>query len=236
MQELLPIPAEPRATQGRGAARAARRAGRIPGIVYGPGAEPVMVTVGAKELTRAIEAGGFANRLCDLKIEGESTRVLPREIQRDPVTDRPLHIDFLRLSADARVTIMVPTVYVDEEESPGLKRGGVLNIVRHEIEMRVRADAIPESITISLDGLDIGDSVHISGISLPEGATPTILDRDFTVATIAAPTIHVEEEVEEEEALEGEEAIEGEEGVEGEEGAEGEGAETPAKDAEKSKD
>ena len=232
MPETLPITAEPRSTQGRGAARAARRAGRIPGIVYGAGAEPVMVTVGAKELGRAIESGGFANRLCNLKISGETTRVLPREIQRDPVSDRPLHIDFLRLSADSLVTIMVPTIYVDEEESPGLTRGGVLNIVRRDIELRVRADAIPESIVISLDGLDIGDSVHISGVSLPEGAMPTIVDRDFTIATIAAPTIHVEEEVEEEEDLEGEEGIEGEEGAEGVEGAE---AETPAEEAEKSK-
>ena len=232
MPESLPIAAEPRSAQGRGAARAARRAGRIPGIVYGAGAEPVMVTVGAKELDRAIESGGFANRLCDLKINGETTRVLPREIQRDPVSDHPLHIDFLRLSADSLVTIMVPTAYIDEEESPGLKRGGVLNIVRHDIELRVRADAIPESIVISLDGLDIGDSVHISGVSLPEGAKPTIVDRDFTIATIAAPTIHVEEEVEEEEDLEGEEGIEGEEGAEGVVGAEGE---TPAGQAEKSK-
>ena len=219
MPESLAIAAEPRSAQGRGAARAARRAGRIPGIVYGAGAEPIMVTIGARELGRAIESGGFANRLCDLKINGETTLVLPREIQRDPVSERPLHIDFLRLSADSLVTITVPTIYVDEEKSPGLTRGGVLHIVRHGIEMRVRADAIPESIVISLDGLDIGDSVHISSIALPEGAEPTVADRDFTIATIAAPTVHVEEEVEEEEDLEGEEGLEGEEFEEGEEPA-----------------
>ena len=229
MPESLPIAAEPRSAQGRGAARAARRAGRIPGIVYGAGDEPVMVTVGAKELDRAIESGGFANRLCDLKINGETTRVLPREIQRDPVSDRPLHVDFLRLSGDSLVTILVPTTFVGEEESPGLARGGVLNIVRHQIEMRIRADAIPESIVISLGGLEIGGSVHVSEVSLPEGAKLTIADRDFTIATIAAPTVHVEEEIE----VEGEEEVEG---VEGEEGAEGEAAETPAEGAEKTKE
>ena len=229
MPELMPIAAEPREGQGRGAARAARRAGRIPGIVYGAGADPVMVTVGAKELSQAIESGGFANRLCDLTVSGETTRVLPREIQRDPVSDRPLHVDFLRLSADSLVAILVPTTFVDEEESPGLTRGGVLNIVRHQIEMRVRADSIPESIVISLDGLDIGDSVHVSGVSLPEGARLTIADRDFTIATIAAPTVHVEEEVEEEEEGEVEEEEEGE-------AAEGEATEKPAEGDAKTKE
>jgi large subunit ribosomal protein L25 len=147
-------------------------------------------------------------------------------VQFDPVTDRPLHVDFLRVSAATSVTVQVPVNFLNEEESPGLKRGGLLNVVRHEIEMNCRADAIPSSIDIDLTGLDIGDSIHISMISLPEGVEPTITDRDFTVATIAAPTVVQEEAAEEEE---GEELVEGVEG-EAEEGAaeekpEGEGTE-----------
>ncbi len=218
MAEIATMTAEPKEGTGKGTARAMRRAGRVPGIIYGGGAEPLMVSVDYRELVREIESGGFANRLYDVSVGGGKERVLPREIQLHPVSDAPMHVDFLRLSADSRISIMVPTVFIDDEESPGIKRGGVLNVVRHEIEFWCRADAIPETITISLAGMDIGDSVHIEEIDLPDGASPTITDRNFTIATVAAPTVVIDEAAEAA-AAEGEE-LEGEEG----EGAEGEAA------------
>ena len=229
MQQEAKITAEVRGSSGRGSARAARREGRVPGIVYGGGDEPIMVTVGQTELTRALDAGGFTNRLHDLEVAGSKQRVLPREVQLDPVSDAPLHVDFLRLRGNSEITILVPTEFINEEEAPGIRRGGVVNVVRHQIEVRCRADAIPEIITIDLTGFDIGDSIHMSNVSLPEGVAPTITDRDFTIATVAAPTIYVEEVEEEEEG-------ELEEGVEGE--AEGEAAEgeTPAAEESGSKE
>ena len=218
MAEIATMTAEPKEGTGKGTARAMRRAGRVPGIIYGGDAEPLMVSVDYRELVREIERGGFANRLYDVAVAGGNERVLPREIQLHPVSDSPMHVDFLRLSADSRISIMVPTVFIDDEESPGIKRGGVLNVVRHTIEMICSAENIPPFITVDLTGLDIGDSVHISQVDIPDDAVPTITDRDFTIATIAAPTIMTIEE-EEEEEVEGEEGeIEGEEGeaVEGE--------------------
>ena len=165
------------------------------------------------------------NRLLNLKLEDKSQRVLPREVQFHVVTDAPIHVDFLRLGEDAELNIMVPVIFLNEEESEGLRRGGVLNVVRHEIEVMCRADAIPESIEVDLTGLDIGDSIHISAVALPDGVAPTITDRDFTIATIAAPSLRPEDEEEEEEGEEGEEGelLEGEEG-EGEAAGEDEAA------------
>ena len=180
-----------------------------------------MVTLDPRELDHELKTGAFLATIYDVQIDRNKERVLPRDVQFDPVSDRPIHVDFLRVSAASSVTVQVPVNFLNEEESPGLKRGGLLNVVRHEIEMISRADAIPSSIDVDLTGLDIGDSVHISMISLPDGVAPTIVDRDFTVATIAAPTV-VQEDEEEEEAEEGAELEEGAE-VEGEEGtAEGE--------------
>jgi large subunit ribosomal protein L25 len=176
-----------------------------------------MVTLDPRELDRELNTGGFMATIYDVQIEQNKERVLPRDVQFDPVTDRPIHVDFLRVSATTSVTVQVPVNFLNEEESPGLKRGGLLNVVRHEIEMICQADAIPSAVEVDLTGLDIGDSIHISMIPLPDGVVPTITDRDFTVATIAAPTVAQEEE----EAEEGEEL---EEGVEGE-GAPEEGAE-----------
>ena len=221
MDEVVAITAQPRDSAGRGVSRALRRAGRIPAIVYGGDQNNLLVSVELRQLAREIHRGGFGNRLYDVEIAGEKHRVLPRELQVDPVTDVPVHVDFLRLSGAARVNLMVPMVFIDEEGSPGLKRGGVLNVVRYDVEFECRADAIPQSIVVSLDGLDIGDSVHIRDVTLPEGVRPTISDHNFTVATIAAPTVQVEEEVEE---VEEEEGIEGE-AVEGEGEAEAESAE-----------
>ena len=223
MQEIMSFIAEIRDQSGRGRARETRRAGRVPAIVYGGQGDPVMVSVGLAELARAMNVGGFTNRLYDLVVAGEKQRVLPREVQLDPVSDVPLHVDFLRLSADAEITIMVPTEFINEEGSPGIKRGGVINVVRHQIEVRCRADAIPEIITVDLTGFDIGDSIHISHISLADGVNPTITDRDFTIATIAAPTVFVEEV---------EETTEETEGEEGEGEGEGEGAEDAASNEE----
>jgi large subunit ribosomal protein L25 len=226
MAEISTIAAQRRERAGKGPARAARRAGRVPGVIYGAKKDPAMVTLDPRELDRELKTGGFLATIYDVQVDKDKERVLPRDVQFDPVTDRPLHVDFLRVSAATSVTVQVPVNFLNEEESPGLKRGGLLNVVRHEIEMNCRADAIPSSIDIDLTGLDIGDSIHISMISLPEGVEPTITDRDFTVATIAAPTVVQEEAAEEEE---GEELVEGVEG-EAEEGAaeekpEGEGTE-----------
>jgi large subunit ribosomal protein L25 len=217
MAEVSTIAAERRERAGKGPARAARRAGRVPGVIYGAKKDPAMVTLDPRELDRELNTGGFMATIYDVQIEQNKERVLPRDVQFDPVTDRPIHVDFLRVSATTSVTVQVPVNFLNEEESPGLKRGGLLNVVRHEIEMICRADAIPSAVEVDLTGLDIGDSIHISMISLPDGVAPTITDRDFTVATIAAPTVAQEAE----EAEEGEEL---EEGVEGE-GAPEEGAE-----------
>lgn len=220
MVEITQLTAEAREKGPRSASRALRRAGRVPGIVYGDGKEAEQVSLDIVPLRREIDRGGFANRLIDLETGGGSQRVLPREVQLHPITDVPIHVDFLRLSPGSEVRLSVPVVFQDEEESPGIKRGGLLNIVRHEVELICRADSIPESLFAGLEGLDIGDSVHISNIELPENVRPTITDRDFTVATIAPPTVIEEPEPEE--------AVEGEEGevVEGEEGEEGEAAAT----------
>ncbi len=227
MAEIATIAAQRRERAGKGPARAARRAGRVPGVIYGSKKDPSMVTVDPRELDRELKSGAFLATIYEIQVDQDKERVLPRDVQFDPVTDRPIHVDFLRVSATSSVTVQVPVNFLNEEESPGLKRGGLLNVVRHEIEMTCRADAIPAGIEVDLIGLDIGDSVHISMISLPDGVAPTITDRDFTIATIAAPTV-VQEEEEEAEAEEGaelEEGAEPEEGAEAEDKPKGEGAE-----------
>jgi large subunit ribosomal protein L25 len=225
MADVTAFIGEVREQLGRGSSRALRRAGRVPAIIYGDDNENVSVSVGMRELQKDLQRAGFTNRLCEVAIGDSNVRVLPREVQVDPVTDVPLHVDFMRISPRARVRLSIPVVFVDDEESPGIKRGGILNVVRHDIEFYCRADAIPENIVISLAGLDIGDGVHISSVTLPEGTRPTITDRDFTIATIASPSIHVEEEVKTE-GIEGEAGELGE-GV-GDEGAESEGTEASA--------
>ncbi|HSR72963.1 MAG TPA: 50S ribosomal protein L25/general stress protein Ctc [Kiloniellales bacterium] len=230
MAEVHQFSAELRQGVGKGPARAARRAGRVPGVIYGAKKDPLLITVNPVELLKELQTGYFMARIYDVQIDGAKERVLPRDVQFDPVTDRAMHVDFLRVSADTRVTVDVPVEFINEEQSPGLERGGLLNIVRHEIEMQCRADLIPEHIEVDLAGLDIGDSVHISMIKLPEGVTPTIA-RDFTVATIAAPTVVQEEATEAAEGAE-EEVPEGEEA---EAEAEGEG-ETETKEGEESEE
>lgn len=226
MAAVTTLAGSPRDLAGKGPARAARRAGAVPGVIYGNKLDPVTLTVQRKALEQLLQIPGFFTRLLDVQIDGEDHRVLPRDVQFHPVSDLPLHVDFLRFNANRRITVSVPTNFIDEEESPGLKRGGVLNIVRHQLEVQCTADNIPETFEISLEGFDIGDSIHASVVNLPEGVEFVISDRDFTIATVAAPTVVAEEAAAEAaEAEVGEEGLEGEEGVEGEEGAEGEAAE-----------
>jgi large subunit ribosomal protein L25 len=194
MAEATVLTAEARSATGKGAARATRRAGRIPAIIYGDGKEPVTVSLDTRGLRNALNHPGFFSTLYDLDVGGERLRVLARDVQLDPVKDTPLHVDFLRVSAASRIHVEVPVHFINEEASPGLKHGGVLNIVRHEIELSCRADSIPHDIVVDLTGREVGDSIHISDVTLPEGVQPTITDRDFTIATIAAPTVQVEVE------------------------------------------
>lgn len=188
MAEAYVLSAEKRERAGKGAARATRRAGRVPAVIYGDKKDPVMVSLEPISLKKFIQTGGFFSHLIELDAGGEKHRVIARDIQLDPVTDRPLHVDFMRISKGVKIAINVPLHYINEEDSPGLKRGGVLNIVRHEVELNVNPEAIPEFIEVDLTGTDIGDSIHISAVTLPDGIKPTITDRDFTVATLAAPS------------------------------------------------
>jgi large subunit ribosomal protein L25 len=221
MAQLVPMDAQPRDRAGKGAARATRRAGRVPCVIYGDKKDPVLISIDPKVLFLQLREPGFFIRQFEVKVNGEAQRVLPRDVQYDPVTDIPLHVDFLRIDDRTLVTVEVPVQFINEEESPGLKRGGVLNVVRYEVEVNCAAGNIPEIFVANLEGLDIGDSVHISDIKLPEGVTPTVTDRDFTIAGVAAPTVVAEEAAAEQaEGEELEEGLEGEEGVEGEEGAE----------------
>ena len=187
MTEVHQLSTELRERSGKGAARSVRRAGRVPGVIYGGKQEPVLISLDPRELSRELHKTGFFATLFELSLDGASHRVLPRDVQLDPVTDKPLHVDFLRVTADSTVVVQVPVEFINEVKSPGLKRGGVLNVVRHEIELRCAVDSIPQSIVVDLDGLNIGDSIHISHVKLPEGVRPTV-DRDFTVASVAAPS------------------------------------------------
>ncbi|HET7817009.1 MAG TPA: 50S ribosomal protein L25/general stress protein Ctc [Sphingomicrobium sp.] len=217
MSEQLTLPAEARERAGKGASRALRRDGRVPAVIYGDKKEPLAVHVEEKLLAKMLSTGHFMNTVVMIDAGGEPHRTLPKDVQFHPVSSRPIHVDFLRIGEHSQVTVAIPVRFDDEEESPGIKRGGVLNIVQHELELVCPASQIPDEIHISLAGLDIGDSIHISQVSLPEGTKAAIDDRDFTVATIVAPSAVKAEEAEEAAA-----AAEGEE-VEGAEEAEGEG-------------
>ncbi|HEV2817291.1 MAG TPA: 50S ribosomal protein L25/general stress protein Ctc [Allosphingosinicella sp.] len=188
MSEQLTLSAETRERAGKGAARMLRREGRVPAVVYGNKEEPLAIHLEEKLLVRALATGHFMNSVVMIEAGGATTRTLPKDVQFDPVSDRPLHVDFLRISEHAKVTVAVPIRFVDEEESKGLKRGGVLNAVRHDLELVCDAAEIPEAVEVSLAGLDIGDSLHISQVTLPPGTESAITDRDFTVATIVAPS------------------------------------------------
>jgi large subunit ribosomal protein L25 len=185
MAQTYELTAEVRDRVGKGAARAVRRQDKIPAVIYGDKKPPLAISLPQREMTQRLHAGGFLTHLCEIKVNGETIRAIPKDYQLDPVRDFLIHVDFLRVGEGAQLTLDVPVHFVNHAASPGLKRGGVLNIVRHAIELIVAAENIPESIEVDLTGLEIGDSVHISAVKLPEGARPTITDRDFTVATIA---------------------------------------------------
>ena len=184
MSDTLTLSAETRDRAGKGASRALRREGRVPAVIYGTKQDPQSIHVNERELQKLLNTGHFFNSV--IMVNGE--RTLAKDVAFDVVTDRPLHVDFLRISEHATVTVEVPIVFVDEELAPGLKRGGVLNVVRHELELVVDAAEIPDQIEISVKGLEVGDSLHISAVTLPKGATPSITDRDFTIATVVAPS------------------------------------------------
>ncbi len=192
MADMTTIPAALRTRVGKGAARAARRGGLVPALIYGGARRPMMVNIERRRLERHLDQPGFFIRLIDIDIEGETHRVLPREVQLHPVSDAPLHVDFLHFSETRKLTVAVPVRFSNEEASPGLKRGGVLNVVRHQVEVVCTAINIPTEIEIDLDGYDIGGSVHSSAVTLPDGVVFAIADRDFTIATIAAPSVIAE--------------------------------------------
>lgn len=192
MAQVSEIKAYARAQSGTGGARATRREAKVPGVVYGGGRPPETVALFSNELVNVMNRGRFLSSLIDLDIDGTKTRVIPREVQLDPVNDKLVHVDFQRVSPGARIRVDVPVRFVGEALSPGLKRGGVLNIVRHEIEVTCPAEAIPEHFEFSLAGLEIGRSLHISAITLPEGVKTTIQNRDFTVATVAGHKVEEE--------------------------------------------
>ncbi|MEO5587392.1 MAG: 50S ribosomal protein L25/general stress protein Ctc [Novosphingobium sp.] len=188
MSDTLTLPAETRERAGKGASRALRREGRVPAVVYGGNEEPLSIHVEEKELRRQLGTGHFFNSVVDVEVGGQKLRTLPKDVAFHPVTERPLHVDFLRVSKNAKVHVNVPVVFINEEASPGLKKGAVLNIVKHELDLVCEADKIPDDIIIDVTGLEIGDSIHISHVKLPAGSESGITDRDFTIATIVAPS------------------------------------------------
>ena len=186
--EIPDLVAEARTGTGKGAARQARREGKVPGIVYGGGTDPLPIQIPFNELIKRLKAGRFLATLFNLKVEGQDdVRVICRSVQRDVVKDLPTHVDLMRLKRTSRVNLFIPVEFVGEEEAPGIKKGGFLTIVRPEVELRVTAGDIPEKITVDLSALEIGDTVTISSVDLPQGARPTI-DRDFVIANISAPS------------------------------------------------
>jgi large subunit ribosomal protein L25 len=184
MSEAMKLAASVRERAGKGASRAVRLTGRVPAVIYGNKTAPTTIHVPLKELTKLLSTGHFMNSVVEVEIDGVIERTLPRDVQFHPVSDRAIHVDFLRLAAGATIEVAVPVHFSDEDKSPGMKRGGTLNIVRHEIELSCPSDAIPDQIEISLAGLDIGDSVHISAVKLPDGVTSVITDRDFTIGRL----------------------------------------------------
>ncbi|MBI4723965.1 MAG: 50S ribosomal protein L25/general stress protein Ctc [Rhodomicrobium sp.] len=185
MAELIELKATGRESTGKLANRALRAQKMVPGVIYGGEQGPANVALEYKLVWQHYQTGHFLSTVYLLDVDGKKERVIPRDVQVDPVRDFPIHVDFMRVSRSSRIDVEVPVHFLNEDASPGLKRGGVLNIVRHEVELSCPADSIPESITLDLTGLEIGDSIHISAVKLPKGVTPVIADRDFTIATIA---------------------------------------------------
>ena len=188
MSDQLTLSAEARERAGKGASRALRREGRVPAVIYGNNEEPTTVHLEEKALMKALHTGHFMNSVVMVGVGGKDVRTLPKDVAFHPVTDRPLHVDFLRISEHAKVTVNVPVHFINELAAPGIKRGGVLNVVRHELELVCDAAEIPDEIAVDLTGFEVGDSIHISAVTLPKGVTSAISDRDYTIATIVAPS------------------------------------------------
>ena len=188
MSDQLTLAAETRDRVGKGASRALRRDGRVPAVIYGNNEDPTSIHLEEKALVKALMTGHFFNSVVMIEGTGAAVRTLPKDVAFDPVTDRPVHVDFLRISEHAKVHVEVPVVFTNEEAAPGIKRGGVLNIVRHELELVCDAAEIPDQIEVDLTGAEVGDSIHISAVTLPKGVESAISDRDFTIATIVAPS------------------------------------------------
>jgi len=182
------LKAQARSGVGKGAARALRREGLIPAVIYGDKKDPLPISISYNEAMKRIYAGGFLSHVLNVVVDGETHRVLPRDYQLDPVKDKALHVDFLRINKNTKLNVQVPVHFINEEASPGIKRGGVLNIVHHHLDLTVSAENIPEAVEIDLTGLDVGASIHISAVELPAGAIDHSHEEDLTIATIAAPS------------------------------------------------
>ncbi|GAB5387715.1 MAG: 50S ribosomal protein L25/general stress protein Ctc [Alphaproteobacteria bacterium] len=215
MSETYVIDATARDRAGKGAARAARREGLVPGVIYGDGKEPELFTMEKKDLTKLMHQPGFFTSIGEIELDGKKTRVLARDMQLDPVRDFPTHLDLLRVNQRTKLVIEVPVEFEDEDKSEGLKRGGILSVVRHTIAVRCRAGNMPEALTVSVGHLDINDSVHMSDMNLPEGVTP-VEDRNFTIASVTAPSALRRKQADEAAGEEGEEGAEGEAAAESE--------------------
>ena len=188
MSDALTLPAEARERAGKGASRQLRREGRVPAVIYGGKEDPIMIHVEEKELVKQLMTGHFMNSIVEVEIGGKKVKTLPKDVALNPVTDRPEHADFFRLAKGGKIEVSVPVVFLNEEASPGLKKGGVLNAVRHELELVCDNDKIPGEIEVDVTGKEVGDSIHISEVQLPAGSESAITDRDFTIATLVAPS------------------------------------------------
>ena len=198
MSENTLISADLRNRVGKGSARAARRAGKIPAVIYGDRKQPISIEIEARMMRKIINEPGIFSRLLDINVDNGKHTVLMRDIHFHPVTDDPMHFDFLRVSQSSTVSVSVGVEFINEAICPALKIGGVLNIVRYEVELNCLPTSIPEKIIVDLSEAKIGDSIHISAVELPEGVTPTITDRDFTIATLQSPGGGVKNEEDEE--------------------------------------
>ena len=206
MAELPVLEAASRPGTGKGAAREARRQNLVPGVVYGGGKDPVSINLKYNELFKQLKAGKFLSKLINLKIDGQDNTVICRAVQRDIVRDLPSHVDFLRLSERSRINLYIPVEFVNEETCPGIKKGGMLTVVRAEVELKVNANAIPDKLTVDLAESQMGDTIKISDITLPKGTRPMITDRDFMIANIAAPKGITADDAEDADAEENEQA------------------------------
>ncbi len=229
MAEAKSLAASVRSSVGKGAARSVRREGRIPGVIYGGGEKPTPISLSWHDVNKLIYAGGFMTTTFDIDVDGEVEKVIPRDYQLDPVKDRPLHVDFLRLKAGQKIAVEIPIHVTGQDESIAIKNGGVVNIVRHVIELTVAADAIPEGLHVDVTNMEVGDGIHVSDLKLPRGARLTNeADKEYAVLNIQPPLVEPEPEEEPITLVEGEEGADGETAAEGGEGA--------ADDAKKSDD